>query len=183
MPNILTISRLLLIPVFAYALLADGFSLRWVAAIAFGIAAATDWLDGFIARKLNQVTEFGKIVDPLVDRVLIASAIFVLYIKISNVIPLWAIIIIVGRDLMMVIGWLYISHRGKRMSVIRSGRLATATLMMAFFLLFVNVQLSSNILETASIWLFYTGMALSLISGLSYLKIGNIIMRSNQAES
>ncbi|HZD59236.1 MAG TPA: CDP-diacylglycerol--glycerol-3-phosphate 3-phosphatidyltransferase [Anaerolineae bacterium] len=183
LPNVLTISRLLLVPVFAYALLADNFSPRWVAAIAFGIAAITDWLDGFAARRLNQVTEFGKIVDPLVDRILIASTVLIFYVKVSDIIPFWAIAIVLSRDLIMVIGWLYMSRIGRRMQVIRSGKLTTTVLMVALFLVFANIQLGSSIVNTAGLWLFYTGVILSLVSGLNYLKLGTTILLSNQPKN
>lgn len=177
-PNTLTLSRLLLIPVFVYAAVAGNFAYPWVAPVTFGLAALTDWFDGIAARKLNQTTEFGKIFDPVVDRILIASALVVLYIKISSLVPLWAIMIIIGRDLLMVVGWVYISYLGTRIKVTYGGKLATATLMGAAFFLMLNFGNGSIQLKAIGILLFYVGVALSLASGLRYLKLGVDILRS-----
>ncbi len=177
LPNILTLSRLFLIPVFVYAAIASNFAYHWLAPLSFGLAAFTDWLDGQAARRLNQVTEFGKVADPVVDRILIASALVTLYIKISTLVPLWAILIVVGRDILMVIGWVYISYLGTRIRVTYEGKLATATLMGAVFFLTLNFGDGSAQLKTIGILLFYIGVALSLLSGLKYLKLAVSILR------
>ncbi|MCL6472186.1 MAG: CDP-diacylglycerol--glycerol-3-phosphate 3-phosphatidyltransferase [Firmicutes bacterium] len=175
-PNILTLLRLLLIPVITYvALGAAGIS--WLAAPVFGIAALTDWLDGIAARKLNQVTEFGKIFDPVVDRIFIASVLLILYIKISSHVPLWAILIVIGRDLVMVLGWVYIANLGKRIRVTYEGKLATAVLMLSAFILLINVGQTFGWITKIGVLLFYVGVALSLKSGLNYLKVGIAAIR------
>ncbi|WP_461373518.1 CDP-diacylglycerol--glycerol-3-phosphate 3-phosphatidyltransferase [Candidatus Aquicultor sp.] len=181
-PNLLTLSRLLLVPVYIYAALAASPTLHLVAALAFGIAALTDWFDGFVARRLNQVTEFGKILDPVVDRILIISAMVVLYIKISALVPLWAVLIVVGRDLIMVIGWIYISRLGARIKVAYEGKVATAILMFSVFFLLLDFRVGVLSTTTLGIGLFYIGVALSLVTGLKYVKLGISIIRSNQAD-
>jgi len=183
LPNILTLSRLFLIPIFAYALLAENFSARWIAAIVFGLAALTDWFDGFIARKMNQVTKFGMIADHAVDRIFIASAIFTIYLSVRDIIPLWAVLAVVGRDILMVAGWFYLSRHGKQLAITKLGKVSTAFLMVAIFILFTSAYLNYQIVVILGIWLFYIGMLLSLASGLSYLKMGKTIIRNNQAAS
>lgn len=181
-PNILTLSRLLLIPVYVYTALAASPTLHLVAALTFGIAALTDWFDGYVARKLNQVTELGKILDPVVDRILIISAMIVLYIKVSALVPLWAVSIVIGRDLLMVIGWVYISRLGTRIKVAYEGKVATAILMFSVFFLLLDFQIGPLNTTILGIGLFYIGVVLSLVTGLKYIKLGISIIRGNQAD-
>ncbi len=177
LPNTLTFLRLLLIPVFAYAAIAGNFAYPWFAPVTFGLAALTDWFDGIAARKLNQTTEFGKIFDPVVDRILIASALVVLYIKISSLVPLWAIMIIIGRDILMVIGWVYVSYLGARIRVTYEGKLATATLMGAAFFLMLNFADGLIGFKVIGVLLFYIGVVLSVISALRYFRVGIDMLR------
>ncbi|PIU27525.1 MAG: CDP-diacylglycerol--glycerol-3-phosphate 3-phosphatidyltransferase [Candidatus Aquicultor secundus] len=180
-PNLLTLSRLLLVPVYVYAALAASSMLNLVAALAFGIAALTDLFDGFVARRLNQVTDFGKILDPVVDRILIISAMVVLYVKISALVPLWVVLTVVGRDLLMILGWVYISHLGIRIKVAYEGKVATAILMFSVFFLLLDVSVGVFSTTTLGIGLFYIGVALSLVTGLKYVKLGISIIKSKQA--
>jgi len=180
-PNTLTLARLLLMPLFGYMALANDFKLNLIAAIAFGLAAVTDWLDGIAARKLNQETEFGKIADPVVDRLLIATALIVLYVKMSALVPLWAIAIVIGRDVLMVVGWIYIAYLGTRIKVTYEGKFATAVLMFSVFFLLFNSSDSLKLFGVLGILLFYFGVALSLYSGSKYFKMGLTMLKSEQS--
>lgn len=177
LPNVLTLLRLLLIPFIIYAAFSQDAGLQLTAALIFGIAAITDWLDGIVARKLNQVTEFGKIFDPVVDRIFIASILIILYLKISSHVPLWAILIVIGRDLLMVLGWVYIANLGIRIRVTHEGKLATAVLMLSAFILLIDIGQTFDWIALTGILLFYAGVILSLVSGLKYLKVGIKAMR------
>lgn len=104
LPNKLTILRVILIPVFLVVLLApinmDGHIKRYIAAAIFLISAFTDFLDGYIARKYDLVTNFGKFVDPLADKLLVSSAMIAL-IGIDDAVvalPCWVVIIIIARE-------------------------------------------------------------------------------------
>lgn len=180
-PNVLTLSRLLLIPVFLYTALANDFKLNLVAAVVFGLAAVTDWFDGIAARKLNQVTDFGKIADPVVDRILITVALIMLYIKVSALIPLWAVIVVVGRDMLMIFGWAYIAHLGTRIKVTYEGKVATAILMFSVFFILFKPTDEFSLFEILGVSLFYIGVVLSLYSGLKYLKLGVTMLRDRQS--
>lgn len=180
-PNILTLARLLLIPIFGYTALTNDFKLNLVAAVVFGLAAVTDWLDGIAARKLHQVTEFGKIADPVVDRLLIAAALMILYVKVSTLVPLWAIAIVIGRDVLMVVGWVYIAYFGTRIKVTYEGKFATAILMFSVFFLLFNSSGSLKLFGVLGVLLFYLGVALSLYSGLKYFKMGLTMLRGKQS--
>ncbi|MED2973255.1 CDP-diacylglycerol--glycerol-3-phosphate 3-phosphatidyltransferase [Fictibacillus sp. B-59209] len=108
LPNKITISRILLIPVFMIVLLApfDWGKVTWLdvdipvthlaAALIFIIASCTDWVDGYYARKLNLVTNFGKFLDPLADKLLVTAA-FVALVEVGYA-PAWMVIIILSRE-------------------------------------------------------------------------------------
>ena len=93
--NIITVLRLILVPLF-FTVLINGQN-DVLAFILFAVAASTDWLDGQIARRTGTVTAIGKAIDPLVDRLLIASGVIGLYVE--NRLPLWIPIVLVARDL------------------------------------------------------------------------------------
>lgn len=108
LPNKLTIFRVILIPVFLVMLLCDAIPLdmqirRYIAVLIFAVASATDALDGYIARKYNLVTNFGKFMDPLADKLLVCSAmIAMIALKDANVpLPSWVVIIIIAREFMI----------------------------------------------------------------------------------
>jgi CDP-diacylglycerol--glycerol-3-phosphate 3-phosphatidyltransferase len=97
-PNLLSISRILAVPVFIILML-DPSPLRALAAAAvFALASATDWLDGYLARKWGQVTKMGKMLDPIADKILIMAALVVLVEIKSDVVHSWIAILIIGRE-------------------------------------------------------------------------------------
>lgn len=98
-PNLLTLSRVLAVPVFVGFYLAPSPTNHAVALAVFAAAAATDALDGFLARRLHRVTDLGKFLDPLADKVLVVSA-WVCFVRIG-VVPLWMVLVIVGRELVI----------------------------------------------------------------------------------
>jgi CDP-diacylglycerol---glycerol-3-phosphate 3-phosphatidyltransferase len=102
LPTWITLSRLLGVPFILYFLaLGDSTSRLW-AVIIFLLCAGTDWLDGYLARKLNQVTDLGKILDPLVDKLLVFAPLLVLVEQ--GQIPAWGVFIILAREL-TIAGW------------------------------------------------------------------------------
>jgi CDP-diacylglycerol--glycerol-3-phosphate 3-phosphatidyltransferase len=97
-PNLLSLSRILSVPVFIILML-DPSPLRALAAgIVFSLASATDWLDGHLARKWGQVTKMGKLLDPIADKILIMSALVILVEIRSDVVHAWIAIVIIGRE-------------------------------------------------------------------------------------
>ncbi|WP_184018135.1 CDP-diacylglycerol--glycerol-3-phosphate 3-phosphatidyltransferase [Haloferula luteola] len=99
LPNAITSSRLVLTAVFVAAMSFPGFPGYLTALIAFSVAAATDWLDGYLARKLNLVTPLGKLLDPLADKILVCSA-FVFMSKLGHA-PVWVTAVIIGREFLV----------------------------------------------------------------------------------
>lgn len=97
-PNLLSLSRILSVPVFILLML-DPSPVRALAAgIVFSVASATDWLDGYLARKWGQVTKIGKLLDPIADKILIMSALVILVEIRSDVVPAWIAIVIIARE-------------------------------------------------------------------------------------
>ena len=100
LPTWVTLSRLIAVPIiFGLFIWQDSELTRLIALSVFIIAAITDWLDGYLARKLNQITELGKFLDPLVDKVL-TIALFLLFIELGQV-PAWAVFLIITRELLI----------------------------------------------------------------------------------
>jgi cardiolipin synthase len=118
--NIITVLRMALIPFFYWALVYGGND-----DLAFGlfvVTASTDWLDGMIARRTGTVTNIGKIIDPLVDRVLIAAALIGLYVVSPSRIALWTVVLLVGRDVYLLYGAWVLERHGRRLSITMLGK-------------------------------------------------------------
>ncbi|SDJ22656.1 CDP-diacylglycerol--glycerol-3-phosphate 3-phosphatidyltransferase [Ferrimonas sediminum] len=169
-PNILTLLRLVLIPFFLVF-----FYLPWeyayvTAAGIFMLAAFTDALDGYLARKLNQTTPFGAFLDPVVDKVMVASALVVLVQSYES--SIWmtiAAIIMIGREIVISALREWMAEMGKRSSVAVSwiGKFKTAAQMLAITGLIA--QMSEEMVNISMVML-YVATALTLWSMLVYLK-------------
>lgn len=99
LPNTITLARLGLTVVYVAAASVDGPVAGWLALLCFTVAASTDWLDGYLARKLNLVTALGKLLDPVVDKILICAA-FV-HLSIEHLCPMWVTILIICREFLV----------------------------------------------------------------------------------
>ena len=99
LPNLITLSRLVLTVVFVVAASADNVAGNWVALVTFCLAAASDWLDGYLARKMGLVTQLGKLLDPLADKILVCTG-FVFF-TMRGLCPLWATALIIGREFLV----------------------------------------------------------------------------------
>ncbi len=97
-PNLLSLSRILSVPVFIILMLEPNPVRALIAGIVFSLASATDWLDGYLARKWGQVTKIGKLLDPIADKILIMSALVILVELRSDVVHSWIAIVIIGRE-------------------------------------------------------------------------------------
>ena len=105
LPNTLTLSRIFLVPLLVVVLLTKfegrnilGINKDLVAAAIFAIASATDWLDGYLARRRQQVTPLGQMMDPLADKLLTSAALISL-VQINSLVPAWLVAVIIGREL------------------------------------------------------------------------------------
>ena len=130
-PNMLSILRLLLVPVFLWLLIVDQFLIAFLVLM---FASFTDWLDGFIARKFNQITSLGKVLDPSADRLFILATLIGL--TVNEIIPAWLAIVIVARDILLLVGYpISASHGYGPLPVHFLGKAATFALLYALPLL------------------------------------------------
>jgi cardiolipin synthase len=166
-PNMLSILRLLLVPVFLWLLIADEFL---VAFLVLMFASFTDWLDGFIARKFNQITSLGKVLDPSADRLFILATLIGL--TVNEIIPAWLAIVIVARDVLLLIGYpISASHGYGPLPVHFLGKAATFALLYALpLLLLADVWPSAEAVILPLAWGFaYWGIGLYWVAGFVYL--------------
>jgi cardiolipin synthase len=124
-PNLLSLSRIVLIPVFVLLLLHHGTEAAGL--LLLGFVVATDWVDGTIARRTGQVSELGKWLDPIADRVAIGAALITLVVR--SAFPLWAALLILVRDGLILLAGTVLLARGKRIDVRYIGKVATFSLM------------------------------------------------------
>jgi CDP-diacylglycerol--glycerol-3-phosphate 3-phosphatidyltransferase len=160
-PNALTVFRLLLIPVFVALLLASGGGHSWPAAIVFGVAGVTDQVDGFLARRWRVESAFGKIADPLADRLMIDAAVILLWH--AGRLP-WIALAIPARDVALIAGYKLVVRRGYDFSVNLAGKAATWLLYAA--LAFVMVTRKG---ADWPLWIFWAGVALAAVALAGYL--------------
>jgi CDP-diacylglycerol---glycerol-3-phosphate 3-phosphatidyltransferase len=166
LPTWITLSRLLGLPFILYLLNYPTTENRWLCVGIFVVAAGTDWVDGYLARKLNQVTELGKFLDPLVDKLLVLGT-FLALIKLQLV-PAWGVFIILAREL-AIAGWRVNPKLTGNTSISGAniwGKLKT--IMQIIAIAFLIAPLSSQ-WDTTSNILFWLAVALSLISGWIYI--------------
>jgi len=145
LPNQLTILRIILTPVFLVLFLAADPVLKQISLIVFIIAALTDWYDGWLARKFNYITDWGKFWDPLADKILTSAAFLgFVYVK---VIPLWMVIIIIVRDLLITGLRAYADYRGHSFPTSYYAKVKTfAQLTFLYYLLIVYVAQNTKLL-------------------------------------
>lgn len=166
LPNKLTILRVIMIPFFVAALLYDGGAnqnMRYVAAALFIIAGLTDMLDGKIARKYNLVTNFGKFMDPLADKLLVCSALICM-IELREL-PAWMVIIIISREFIISGFRLVASDNGVVIAASYWGKFKTTFQMIGVVLLIFNIPALST-LTTIIVWI---ALALTVISLVDYI--------------
>ncbi len=161
LPNWITFSRLLGIPFIIYGLHNPTAQARWICFAIFVVAAATDWLDGYLARKLNQVSDLGKFLDPLVDKLLVLAPLLSL-IELGQI-PAWGVFLILGREL-AIAGWRVSQPKISGANI--WGKLKTVTQIIAIALLIAPL---SPQWELPSLIAFWVSVALTLISGAIYL--------------
>ncbi len=134
-PNILSFARLLGVPVFLWLILvpkADGWAIALLV-----VAGATDWLDGYLARKWHQITRVGQLLDPIADRLYILATLIGLLLR--DIIPLWLVVVLVGRDVVMGVVLFILKRRGiTGLPVHFIGKAATFNLLYAFPLLLLG---------------------------------------------
>jgi len=178
-PNLLTLLRILLIPVLFVVYFLDVKWSNQLATVIFVVAAITDWLDGFLARKLNQYTPFGAFLDPVADKLIVATALVLLATDETVLqqvisIPLFsaAVAIIIGREIVISALREWMAELGKRASVAVSyiGKVKTALQMIAIGMLIYKEPLFGLPVFILGEILLFVAAALTLYSMIVYLK-------------
>lgn len=166
LPNKLTVLRVIMIPFFVVMLMLDSGTnqmYRYVAAVIFIIASFTDFLDGNIARKYGLVTNFGKFMDPLADKLLVCSALICL-IELGQL-PAWMVLIIISREFIISGFRLVASDNGVVIAASYWGKWKTVFQMISVILMIVNLEALSMITNLA-LWI---ALALTVISLVDYI--------------
>ena len=161
-PNALTIARFAAIPVFIALVAAADGEKSWPAAIVFVGAAATDQLDGWLARRWHVESRFGTVADPLADRLMIDTAVILLWLY--DRLPWVALALILVRDLVLVAGYKLVAPRGYELSVSFLGKLATWILYASLALMLVTSQGTD-----LPYVLFWIGLLLAMAAGGAYV--------------
>ncbi len=162
LPNALTVARLGLIPVFVALMVRAGHAPSWAAGITFGVAGVTDQVDGFLARRWHVESRFGKLADPLADRLMIDAAVVLLFAY--DRLPWEGLAVIVGRDVVLLAGSVF-APRAREIEVNLVGKTATWVLYAAIFFRIVT--------HASTQWpvdLFWAGIALALVAGVLYIR-------------
>ena len=155
-PNLLSLSRLLLLPVFLWSMVTPGQ--LWLLASLVTYAVISDVLDGYLARRLNQASEWGRLLDPLADKVAVAVAL--VYCYIDRGLPLWILILILGRDiLIMVFAPRCSTQPGELPGSILSGRLAALSFALLAGAYLLNWEPGKlPMLAVSTVLLFYSSL-------------------------
>lgn len=169
-PNKLTILRIILVPVFMAFLMADSSMFQLVAMIVFIAASVTDWLDGYLARKNNQITSFGKFMDPLADKMLTTAAF--LGLMHYGYVSAWALVIILAREFMVSGIRMAAAERGVVIAASMWGKFKTVAQMVTIIasILLISIPLMpvgvTHVVISVMVWV---STGLTLISGIDYL--------------
>jgi CDP-diacylglycerol---glycerol-3-phosphate 3-phosphatidyltransferase len=162
LPNSITLSRLLGLPVVVYCLYSNSLTVRWIGVAVFLVAALTDWLDGYLARKLDLVTDLGKFLDPLVDKLLILIPLLILIDL--HLVPAIGVCLILAREL-TIAGWRVGQTQISGANI--WGKLKTVSQIIAIAMIITPLSIESwHFYGLIAFWL---SVAFTLISGLIYL--------------
>lgn len=164
--NQITLLRIVFVPVIAALMYVPGAFWAWVSFVLFLVASASDFLDGHIARRENLVTSFGKFLDPLADKVLVASLLIVL-VDLGRV-PGWVVILIVCRELMVTGLRAMAASDGVVVAADRYGKIKTVFQLIALGFLIVHYPVFGLQPQMIGEILLYIALALTVFSGINY---------------
>ncbi|WP_182113605.1 MULTISPECIES: CDP-diacylglycerol--glycerol-3-phosphate 3-phosphatidyltransferase [unclassified Actinotalea] len=175
--NGVTVARIALVPLVLLAILADdgGGGWRWVAAGLFALAAASDRLDGYLARRFDQVTDWGKIMDPIADKLLIGGVLVVLSVR--DVLPWWVTVVVLVREL---------GITAMRMAVLRyvvipaspGGKLKTVLQSVGLGLFVLPLDQLPQVVTVVAWAVLLAAVVVTLVTGVDYLRRGWALRRA-----
>ena len=179
LPNKLTVLRVILIPFFVVALMSQGGTnetLRIAAAVIFIVASLTDLLDGKIARKYNLVTNFGKFMDPLADKLLVCSAMICLIEK--GQLAAWIVIIIIAREFIISGFRLVAADNGIVIAASYWGKFKTVFQMLMVIVLILNIP--NSFFAVLGTVLTYIALALTVVSLIDYIAKNKNVLKEQK---
>lgn len=162
-PNKLTLMRTLMVPIFVLCMYLDFNNSRIVATLIFAIASFTDFLDGYLARRDNLVTNFGKFADPLADKILVCSAMIMLVS--TGEMPAWAVIIIIAREFTITGFRIIAASENITIAASPLGKFKTVTQLISNILLLTGIER----FRPLGMGIFYLAVVFTVISGADYL--------------
>ena len=193
LPNKLTISRILLTVVFMVFLFGHGVAYKILALVIFAIAAFTDFLDGYIAKKYRLITDFGKFMDPIADKILVLAA-FLAFVE-MGLVPAWMVIIIIFREFIITGIRLIALRKNRLIESILAGKHKTASQIFAIFVILIFIVLreigyslefwtpkSEYYFEIGIFCLMFITVLLTLISGASFFIRNKGILYEKRAD-
>ena len=172
LPNILTVSRILLTPLFLILFFSKWEYGKQLSLLTFGFASLTDIYDGHLARKGGEVTSVGRFLDPLADKILASSALVAF--MMTGLVSFWLVAVIVGRDILITFLRIYALYNGKQVATSKLARYKTSFQLAAIFVVLgvMNLQISFKSLggaeEVANLLMSIVAL-LTVVSGLQYL--------------
>jgi cardiolipin synthase (CMP-forming) len=189
-PNLLSISRIVLIPLFVYLLFIPTAEAKIWSLVVFAIASLTDLLDGWSARKFNQESELGQFLDPLADKFLVISALIAIvaldpYFEIFDI---WMIFIILGRDVLITVMRYLAIKKGTTLKTSRFGKVKTAFQMISIVLIIMIYIVKKIGYDVTHVsvpwWIMFTVTMMTAFSGLRYLVTnGSLFFPPKKADS
>lgn len=173
--NKITISRIFLVPLFLFFLLVKIPYGNWIATIIFIIAALTDSLDGYIARNRNQITKFGKFLDPLADKLIVTAALVALVER--QIIPSWLVVIILAREFAITGLRAVAASEGNVIAASNWGKLKTVTQIVAIIAALIELKYGGY---NIYIYLMYIATIITIISGIDYIEKNRKFINSKE---
>ena len=166
LPNKLTILRMIMVPFFVLFMLVPigGPANKWIALAIFVVASLTDTLDGYIARRDHLITDFGKFMDPLADKLLVCSAL-ICFVELGDL-PAWMVIVIIAREFIISGFRLVASDNGIVIAASKTGKLKTISQMVMVVLVIADLGGIFDVLKQIFIWL---ALMLTVVSLIEYI--------------
>ncbi len=169
LPNKITMIRVILIPFFIVFMMIDDTWAKWASLAVFVIASLTDFVDGQMARRMNLVTDFGKFMDPLADKMLVAAA-MILFVEMGKI-PAWIVVCIIAREFIISGFRMIAAEKGIVIAAGWWGKIKTAEtmVMLVVLLLFMSLGLKGGVFFIIEQILIYLALILTIVSMIDYL--------------
>ncbi len=186
LPNLLTLFRIALTFIFMIFLYLPGANAKLIASLIFCLASITDFFDGYLARKYSMITDLGKLLDPIADKVLVLSA-FLAFVE-MGIVYAWMIVIIIARELLLTGLRILAANKGIVLSAARAGKHKTVSQMISILVILIYLVLKEagmlgvtvgQWMEEGIFVLMLVTVALTVISGVSFIKGNQKILRGS----